>query len=53
MILVEVEETASKPSGEEAGAAEGPGGFLKEELLLTAKVEKDDIYARQQGDFYN
>lgn len=30
-------------------AVEGEGGFLKEELLLSTRVEKDDIYARQQG----
>jgi len=36
--------------GEGGGApTEGEGGFLKEELLLSTKVEKDDIYARQQG----
>jgi protein phosphatase-4 regulatory subunit 3 len=28
---------------------EGEGGFLKEEMLLHTKVEKDDIYQRQQG----
>jgi protein phosphatase-4 regulatory subunit 3 len=27
-----------------------PGGFVKEaELLLKSRVERDDIYARQQG----
>jgi protein phosphatase-4 regulatory subunit 3 len=50
LIVVEAEELQlEKPAGEEGGAAEGPGGFLKDELLLSAKVEKDDIYARQQG----
>jgi len=47
LLIVEAEDASTeKPEG---GAAEGPGGFLKEELLLSAKVEKDDIYARQQG----
>lgn len=45
LIIVESEEAEAK-AGEES---DGPGGFLKEELLLSARVEKDDIYARQQG----
>jgi protein phosphatase-4 regulatory subunit 3 len=45
LIIVEPEEHADK--GE---ADDGPGGFLKDEMLLTTKVEKDDIYARQQGE---
>lgn len=32
--------------------AEGEGGFLREELLLSARVEKEDIYARQQGESF-
>jgi protein phosphatase-4 regulatory subunit 3 len=31
------------------GDKDGEGGFLKDELLLSTKVEKEDIYARQQG----
>jgi protein phosphatase-4 regulatory subunit 3 len=34
----------------EDGGDKEEGGFLKEELLLSAKVERDDIYARQQGE---
>lgn len=48
LLIVEAEDTADKP-GEGEGEGEGPGGFLKEELLLSARVEKEDIYARQQG----
>lgn len=44
LIIVEPESNAEK--GE---ADDGPGGFLKDDLLLSNKVEKDDIYARQQG----
>jgi hypothetical protein len=47
LIIVEAEDGDAK-SGDEA---EGPGGFLKEELLLSARVEKEDIYARQQGEW--
>jgi protein phosphatase-4 regulatory subunit 3 len=36
--------------GSGGGGGEGEGGFLKEELLLSTKVEKEDIYARQQGE---
>lgn len=42
LLIVEPEETPEK-------AEEGQGGFLKDELLLSARVEKDDIYSRQQG----
>lgn len=45
LIIVEAEDMNE---GKE-GAPEGEGGFLKEELLLSSRVEKDDIYARQQG----
>ena len=45
LLIVEAEDT-----GPEKGVEEGEGGFLKEELLLTARVEKDDIYVRQQGE---
>jgi protein phosphatase-4 regulatory subunit 3 len=34
---------------EDVGGDKDQGGFLKEELLLSAKVERADIYARQQG----
>jgi protein phosphatase-4 regulatory subunit 3 len=30
---------------------EGEGGFLKEDVLYSARVESDDIYQRQQGGF--
>ena len=43
MLIVEAE------IPEKAGEEEGEGGYLKEELLLSARVEKDDIYSRQQG----
>jgi len=46
LIIVEAEDTGK--AGEEQDA---PGGFLKDELLLSSRVEKDDIYARQQGRF--
>ena len=42
LLIVESEEEGAK-------VEEGEGGFLKEELLLTARVEKEDIYVRQQG----
>ncbi|ORX34996.1 component of IIS longevity pathway SMK-1-domain-containing protein [Kockovaella imperatae] len=42
MLIVEAE-VPEKP-----GEDEGEGGFLKDELLLSARVEKDDIYSRQQ-----
>jgi protein phosphatase-4 regulatory subunit 3 len=45
LIIVEAEDLSE---GKESG--EGEGGFLKEELLLSTRVEKDDIYARQQGE---
>jgi protein phosphatase-4 regulatory subunit 3 len=45
LLIVEAEDT-----GPERGIEEGEGGFLKEELLLTARVERDDIYVRQQGE---
>jgi hypothetical protein len=42
MIIVETED----PPGEK----EGEGGFLREDnLLLRTKVEKEEIYSRQQG----
>ena len=34
---------------DQATEDEGEGGFLKEELLLSARVEREDIYSRQQG----
>ena len=43
MLIVEAE------SDPDRAEEEGEGGFLKEELLLSARVEKDDIYSRQQG----
>nr|XP_019014382.1 uncharacterized protein I206_00464 [Kwoniella pini CBS 10737]OCF53163.1 hypothetical protein I206_00464 [Kwoniella pini CBS 10737] len=43
LIIVEREDFSS-----EGGKAEAPGGFLKEELLLSARVEKEDIYGKQQ-----
>ena len=51
LIIVEAEDVPSeKVAAEEGGPAEGPGGYLKEDLLLSTKVEKDDIYSRQQGE---
>lgn len=47
LLIVEKEDEEAK--GEGAGEPEGPGGFLKEDLLLSSRVEKDDIYTRQQG----
>lgn len=47
LLVVEAEEPqAGGRPGEEA---EGPGGFLKDELLLHAQVTKEDQYTRQQG----
>nr|XP_018266504.1 uncharacterized protein I303_00479 [Kwoniella dejecticola CBS 10117]OBR88662.1 hypothetical protein I303_00479 [Kwoniella dejecticola CBS 10117] len=43
LIIVEREDFSS-----EGEKAEAPGGFLKEELLLSARVEKEDIYGKQQ-----
>lgn len=47
LLIVEAEEMGSDKPGE--AESEGEGGFLKEDLLLTTRVEKDDIYVRQQG----
>jgi protein phosphatase-4 regulatory subunit 3 len=47
LIIVEAEDMSEGKEGETP--TEGEGGFLKEELLLSTRVEKDDIYARQQG----
>lgn len=47
LIIVEAEDMSEGKEGE--APTEGEGGFLKEELLLSTRVEKDDIYARQQG----
>ena len=50
LIVVEAEDSpGEKASDDDGGVADGPGGFLKEDLLLTSRVEKEDIYARQQG----
>lgn len=47
LLIVEAEEPqADGRTGEEA---DGPGGFLKDELLLHAQVTKEDQYTRQQG----
>ncbi|WVR03282.1 hypothetical protein IAU60_000273 [Kwoniella sp. DSM 27419] len=43
LLIVEREEVA-----EEGGKLEAPGGFLKDDLLLSARVEKEDIYGKQQ-----
>ena len=40
LLVVEAEDQTDKEEG----------GFLKEELLLSAKVEREDIYQRQQGE---
>lgn len=42
LLIVEKEEEGEK-------SEDGPGGFLKDDLLLSCRVEKEDIYARQQG----
>lgn len=47
LLVVEAEDTGAEKPGD--AEAEGEGGFLKEDLLLTARVEKEDIYVRQQG----
>lgn len=54
LLIVEAEEQPEKGGeGEDGvGGSDEPGGFLKEELLLSSRVEKDDIYARQQGRCY-
>jgi protein phosphatase-4 regulatory subunit 3 len=44
LIIVEAEDMSEGKDGEGGGATEGEGGFLKEELLLSTKVEKEDIY---------
>jgi hypothetical protein len=59
LIIVEAEPMPEGQDGDSGGSGsgsgsgseggEGEGGFLKEELLLSTKVEKEDIYARQQG----
>ncbi|EIW73149.1 hypothetical protein TREMEDRAFT_24823, partial [Tremella mesenterica DSM 1558] len=47
LIIVEIEDSGDRPS--EGEGNEGPGGFVKDdEFLLTARVEKEDIYSRQQ-----
>ncbi|BEJ13212.1 hypothetical protein CspHIS471_0303860 [Cutaneotrichosporon sp. HIS471] len=46
LLVVEAEEP--QPEGRAGEEAEGPGGFLKDELLLHAQVTKDDQYTRQQ-----
>ncbi|KAK8844620.1 hypothetical protein IAR55_006467 [Kwoniella newhampshirensis] len=43
LLIVESEDTSG-----EGGKAEEPGGFLKEDLLLSSRVERDDIYGKQQ-----
>nr|XP_019048585.1 hypothetical protein I302_02357 [Kwoniella bestiolae CBS 10118]OCF27515.1 hypothetical protein I302_02357 [Kwoniella bestiolae CBS 10118] len=43
LIIVEKEDFSS-----DGGKVEASGGFLKEELLLSARVEKEDIYGKQQ-----
>ncbi|KAK4688245.1 protein phosphatase 4 regulatory subunit 3, partial [Tremellales sp. Uapishka_1] len=51
LLIVEAEElpTDKAGEGEQAGTgSDAPGGFLKEDLLLNSRVEKTDIYARQQ-----
>jgi protein phosphatase-4 regulatory subunit 3 len=45
-LLVVVPEDIPGPGEEEST---GPGGFLKEDLLLNSRVEHEDIYHRQQG----
>ncbi|WRT63528.1 uncharacterized protein IL334_000433 [Kwoniella shivajii] len=43
LIVVEPEDFE-----QEGGKVEGEGGFLKNGLLLSARVEKEDIYGKQQ-----
>lgn len=45
LLIVEAEDSPEAAKNGE----EGPGGFLKEELLLSARVDREDIYSRQQG----
>ncbi|WOO79694.1 putative protein [Vanrija pseudolonga] len=46
LLIVEAEDALDE--GRPADDPEGPGGFLKDELLLNAQVSKDDVYTRQQ-----
>jgi protein phosphatase-4 regulatory subunit 3 len=48
LLVVEPEDAAA--AGVEGREPEGEGGFLKDDLLLNARVEKEDIYTRQQGE---
>lgn len=47
LLIVEAEDALDE--SRQADDPEGPGGFLKDELLLNAQVSKDDVYTRQQG----
>lgn len=46
LLMVEAEDPGDGSQGEEG---DGPGGFLKDELLLNTQVSKEDVYSRQQG----
>lgn len=47
LLMVEAEEITEDPQDKDA--ADGPGGFLKDDLLLNMQVSKDEEYTRQQG----
>lgn len=46
LLIVEAEDPAEGAQGEDG---DGPGGFLKDDLLLNTQVSKDEQYSRQQG----
>ncbi|KAL1409675.1 Platinum sensitivity protein [Vanrija albida] len=46
LLIVEAEDALDE--NRQPDDPEGPGGFLKDELLLNAQVSKDDVYTRQQ-----
>lgn len=48
LLIVEAEEPQAE--GRPGEETDGPGGFLKDELLLHAQVTKEDQYTRQQGE---
>lgn len=49
LLIVEAEEPP--PEARHAEGAEGPGGFLKDDLLLNTRVSKEEKYDRQQGTY--
>lgn len=49
LLIVEAEDPP--PEVRHAEGAEGPGGFLKDDLLLNTRVSKEEKYDRQQGTY--